>query len=456
MNKEKVYSEEADRGVLGSTMINPSKVLGICSEKMISPSSFYTPAHRHMFAQILEMENHGEVIDLITVGERLKENGLLDVIGGYQFIEGLIDSTPTSEHAEYYMEIVREKQIRREIIDEATLAIDRCKLNEDESAKSILSRVESALFGIGAKIVTAVKSLFDIGEEFITKCEEGKSGHLPHFCNEWTCELGMLSNEIVFVHAPRSTGKTSLVIQWHRYAEMCGVKGVFFSLESTKKAIYPRYLAQEGQVNTFAMRNNLPSNHPYWAKARAANISLRAMNLIIKDGDWTIENIRSASRQLVSNGARYAMIDNLVCIKTEKDFQNQQAKYMYLMEQVRSMRNELEIPIIILAHPNVEGNIKHAGELEDMADVVIFMKDVVREEERKGGDPDEALSRMGLFRRYLEDYEAQIAVKIQKNREGPTPLLELIFDQAMQTFYPADVKHETKGEAATGRLLMGK
>jgi len=445
------YDKEAELGVLGSLLLDAEKVHGLCADNKVTSSSFYVPAHRYLFGQIVEMIDNKQPVDLLTTEASLKNNGRLKAAGGYEFLEMLIDKTPTAAHAEYYIGFVKQKHLLRRIIEESTNTVDRCYAEGDQSAESIIGMAESSLFDLSGGCVSDEVNLYDIGESFIRRCELGLSGHVPHFCAEWTEELGSLSNEIVFVHAPRSTGKTSFVIQWHRYAESCGVKGALFSLESTKDAIYPRYLAQEGRVNTFAMRNRLSSNHPFWEKARKANRSLHDMRLVIEDGSWTIERIRSKARQLVRAGTEYIMIDNLVCIKTEKDFQRQQAKYMYLMEQIRDMRNEIDKPIIILAHPNVEGNIKHAGELEDMADVVIYLKDVVREETRRGGDPVEALSKIGLYVRMLDEMEAQIIAKFQKNREGPTPLLELIFNKSIQTFMPI-VERKDGGREEDGLL----
>jgi replicative DNA helicase len=148
------YSEEAERGVLGSALIDSEKVFELCSDNRISADSFYVPAHRHLFEQLLEMTQTGKPVDLLTVGEYLKQNNRLDSVGGYVFLEGLIDSTPTSAHAEYYIGFVRQKHLLRSIIEEATETIDRCYTETDENAEQILSITESAFFDLGGQRVT--------------------------------------------------------------------------------------------------------------------------------------------------------------------------------------------------------------------------------------------------------------------------------------------------------------
>ena len=57
----------------------------------------------------------GRPIDVLTVAERLKDAGQLDSIGGPVFLDRLIDFTPTAAHAEYYIDIVRQKHLLRAI-----------------------------------------------------------------------------------------------------------------------------------------------------------------------------------------------------------------------------------------------------------------------------------------------------------------------------------------------------
>ena len=110
------HSEEAERGVLGSALIDAERVVDLCIEKRLTPESFYAPAHRVLFEVLLEMTNDHRPIDLLTVGEKLRAVNQLDAIGGESYLEQLIDSTPTSAHAEYYIDIVRQKHLLRCII----------------------------------------------------------------------------------------------------------------------------------------------------------------------------------------------------------------------------------------------------------------------------------------------------------------------------------------------------
>ena len=98
------YSEEAERGVLGSILLDSMKIMDLCIERQLIVESFYVPAHRIIFEALLDMSRRGMVIDVLTVAERLKAAGKLDDSGGAMCLDRLIDSTPTAAHAEYYTE----------------------------------------------------------------------------------------------------------------------------------------------------------------------------------------------------------------------------------------------------------------------------------------------------------------------------------------------------------------
>ncbi|NQT93212.1 MAG: replicative DNA helicase, partial [Lentisphaerae bacterium] len=80
MRSERVppYSEEAERGVLGSILLDGGRVMDLCIEMQITPDSFFVPAHRHIYDAMTAIAREAGAIDVLTVAERLRIGGLLD------------------------------------------------------------------------------------------------------------------------------------------------------------------------------------------------------------------------------------------------------------------------------------------------------------------------------------------------------------------------------------------
>lgn len=116
------YSKEAECGVLGSIILDAALVLPLCSAAGVTMSSFYVPAHRDVFEALTAMRP--DWIDLLTIGDAMKTSGVLEQVGGYEFLEGLVADTPTTAHADYYIRLVREAEHRRQLIHAAQSLID--------------------------------------------------------------------------------------------------------------------------------------------------------------------------------------------------------------------------------------------------------------------------------------------------------------------------------------------
>src|SRR6184192_3793787 len=133
-------SVEAEQGVLGSMLISPRDTIAECVEK-INEEYFYVPAHQTIYTVLVELWNAGQAIDLITFTQVLRDRNLLESLGGAAFITGLFTFVPTAANVQYYLDIVRDKYILREIIAAATESVRRAYEEQDE-VNNLLDEVE--------------------------------------------------------------------------------------------------------------------------------------------------------------------------------------------------------------------------------------------------------------------------------------------------------------------------
>src|SRR5438128_5031840 len=125
------HSVEAEQGVLGSMLISPRDTIAECVEK-INDEYFYVPAHQTIYNVLVDLWNAGEAIDLITFTQVLRDRNLLESVGGAAFITGLFTFVPTAANVQYYLDIVRDKYILREIIAASTESVRRAYEEQDE------------------------------------------------------------------------------------------------------------------------------------------------------------------------------------------------------------------------------------------------------------------------------------------------------------------------------------
>src|SRR5215472_9028874 len=83
------HSPEAEQGVLGCVLLSPNDCMGECIEKLKgSEEAFYDLRHQTVFRALVQMYDQREAIDIITLQQRLKDQQLLEQVGGIPFLSG--------------------------------------------------------------------------------------------------------------------------------------------------------------------------------------------------------------------------------------------------------------------------------------------------------------------------------------------------------------------------------
>src|SRR6185503_14203033 len=91
------HSLEAEQGVIGCLLLSPNECLGESIEKLKAGSEvFYDLRHRSIYEVLVEMFDHKEAIDLITVQQRLKDLQQLEAVGGLAYLSSLPDAVPSA------------------------------------------------------------------------------------------------------------------------------------------------------------------------------------------------------------------------------------------------------------------------------------------------------------------------------------------------------------------------
>src|SRR5262245_49247994 len=145
IDKTPPQANEAEMAVLGAMLIEreaQAKVLDVLDEH-----SFYKPAHQHIFRVIAELFAEGSPVDMVTVGESLKNQKLLTDIGGSSYLTDLAQLLPTAANVEHYARIVRDKAILRRLIQTCTKIVTTA-FSQAGDVADLLDEAEHQIFSI--------------------------------------------------------------------------------------------------------------------------------------------------------------------------------------------------------------------------------------------------------------------------------------------------------------------
>ena len=138
-------SIEAEMSVLGAALFDPDAIFKLV--EILHPEQFYSEAHQKLFSAMYTLFDHGSPVDLITVTEKLKDNGDLETIGGADYLSELTSAVSTSAHLMQHANIIREKFHLRSLISVATKIVESA-YDQSNDAGSVLDEAEQLIFQV--------------------------------------------------------------------------------------------------------------------------------------------------------------------------------------------------------------------------------------------------------------------------------------------------------------------
>ena len=419
------HNLEAERCVLGAVLIH-NDAFNQAAE-LIDADDFFRDAHRRVFDKMVDLNERGEVIDLVTLKDELERSGDLDRVGGPAYIAGLVDGVPRSTHVEYYAHIVKETSTRRKIISAAN-EITQTAYAGEGGADAVLDRAEQAIFRIADDSIhtgfVALRDLVEASHTNLDKLQAGEgalTGVPSGFADLDKLTRGFQPADLVLVAARPSMGKTALDLN---IAQHLGVStemtvGVF-SLEMSKEQLFMRMLTTEAAVDSHKFRGGFLGQRDYDALASALT-RLEGARVFIDDSPsiGVLEMRAKARRLKAEHGLDLVVIDYLQLMTGRGRFDNRTQELASISRSLKGLAKELDVPVLALSQlsrapesradrrPQLS-DLRESGALEQDADLVLF---IFREEQYDPSPENENLAE----------------IIIGKQRNGPTGVVRLAF-----------------------------
>jgi replicative DNA helicase len=446
------HSVEAEQGVLGSMLLSPRQAIGECVEK-INEQYFYVPAHQTIYSVLVDLWNAGQAIDLITFTQVLRDRNLLESVGGAAFVTSLFTFVPTAANIEYYLEIVRDKYILRQIISAATESVRRAYEEQDE-VNNLLDEVEQSIFAVGEdRFKGQMLSMKDQVMEAIEAIEKlyerkgGITGISSGFVEFDRMTSGLHPSEMIVIAARPSMGKTALAMNIAEHVAINEKLPVgVFSLEMSSQQLVQRLLCSRARVNLQKVRDGFLGERDFPSLTAAASKLAEAKFFIDDSASLTILELRAKARRLkAQQDVRLIIVDYLQLLRStsRRAQDNRQLEISEISAGLKGLAKELKIPIIVVAQLNRQPEQRSGGKprLSDL---------------RESGSIEQDADLVGLLVRpeiYEEDEEAraeksgEAELIIAKQRNGPVGEIPLTFRKEFTRFENSERKQSEPDQA---------
>jgi replicative DNA helicase len=399
-NRPPPHHPDAERGVLGSALLECERVLDFCIERGVVEESFFFRSHAELFRVLKDMHTTGKTVDPLTVTERLKVLGKFDELGGAAFLSGLVDATPTTAHAEYYVELVHAAHVRRKIIEYAAMAQDRC-FDPEKDADLILSETEKDFLSISESQRSTLRVWSEVVEtqvrdiNQIMENRKGVTGISSGFSAVDGMLMGFQPTDMIILAARPSMGKTSLALNFVEHIALgttdhdrVGRPCAVFSLEMSAEQLVRRMICCHARVPAHQVAKGTLSNE-YHARLMDSAHTLAGLPIYIDDSaGLDVLEVRSRARRMKKKyGIQFIVVDYLQLLYFDKySKEGRQRETAGISGELKAMAKELKVPVVALsqlsrapetrdrlAKPKLS-DLRDSGSIEQDADVVMLLR----------------------------------------------------------------------------------
>ncbi len=304
---------EAEQAVLGAVFLSPDALAD--AMEFVEADDFYRRAHQILFQTMIDLNDDGEAIDVLTVNSRLEMNNQLDDVGGVAYIAELASSVPTAANIGYYAKLVAEKAVLRRMISAATNIITQAK-EQDEPVSQLLESAERQIMEVAenrtqsgfkeiGKVLT--DSLDEIDK--LSKQEEDITGLATGYRDFDHMTAGLQPDNLIILAARPAVGKTAFALNIAQNIGTSTDKTIaLFSLEMSAESLVNRMICAEGSISANHLRTGQLDNQE-WANLIVAVGALSKTNIYIDDTPGIkMSEIRAKSRRLAKEKGNLGLI----------------------------------------------------------------------------------------------------------------------------------------------------
>ena len=384
------HNMEAERRVLGAFLKDPSLVSTHGEE--LDESDFHHEPHRHLLSAMKTVTEDGQVIDVVTVGEQLAKDRMLDAIGGPPFLGKLLEDTATTIGVEHHLKIVREKSLLRRMIA-ATTEVASKGYSPDVDILQYLDDAEKSIFGVltGQKKreVRSIGEVLDETMELLQKqlAEGGQMAGIPTGFDSLDRLLnGLQKTDLMILAARPGMGKTSLALSIaNNVALQAGKYVALFSLEMGAEQLVMRLLSSEAHVNLKELRGGRPSTDDFRKLVEAADRMSTAGIWIDDTPSISLAQVRARCRRLSLEGCLdVVIIDYLQLMSARSSTISREQQISEISRGLKGLAKELKVPVMALSQLNrsleqrqdkrpMLSDLRESGAIEQDADIIMFV-----------------------------------------------------------------------------------
>jgi replicative DNA helicase len=387
------HSIEAEQSVLGALMVDNDQWDNV--SEILMPTDFFRNEHRQLFRMMMKLAESNSPLDVITLGETLENEKLLESTGGMAYLTELAENTPSISNLVAYAKIVHERSVLRQLISVASDIAGKAYDPRGLNAETILDEAERAVFKIAEERpsqggLVHVNPLADMALariDELSKMDSDIIGISSGFTDLDKKTKGFKGGELIIVAARPAMGKTTFSMNLVEEAILNQDKAVVvFSLEMPAEQLLNRSFASLGRIDLGKVITGKLGEDDYPKLVKAINL-LKDKKLFIDDtAGLSPSDMRSRLRRLVREHGEVGMImiDYLQLMQIKGFSEGRTNEISEISRTLKALAKEFDAPVIALSQLNrsleqrpnkrpIASDLRESGAIEQDADLIMFI-----------------------------------------------------------------------------------
>lgn len=441
---------DAEQGLLGLIMWHNKAFNDVAS--YIEPDDFYRDVHQQIYSAMQHLTEKHASLDPIAVSEVLDRRGLeriedapaMNYLFKLQNMEAdLINFDPVTVRAETYAMTISQHAENTRLAKAALRILELAKAGVEDATE----QAESLIMGVKKR--RKRQEFVTIGEYYPTYLErldtlyrdDGKVRGVPTGYEDLDRVIGGLQPGDLYIPAARPRiGKTTLMQNFAYNAALKHKKRIaFFSLEMNINALMDRFVSMHSKIDSQNLRTGKLTQADYDLLVGDVLDTFEKLGIWINHTPGiTMDSLKSIARRLIAqHNIDVLMIDYLQLLQVTisgKRVTPRAEEVAEIARQLKALAGELNVPIIAPAQINRQIDMRAGYEEQDEAGNKLTFRMPVLSDLRESGELEQSAD-VVMFLARAEEKEERVKLHVAKHRNGPEGELDLYFVGSETRFY---------------------
>jgi replicative DNA helicase len=387
------HSIEAEQSVLGGLMLENASWDWVADK--IREDDFYRRDHRLIFRAISVLAEKSNPFDVVTVSEWLANNNELENSGDLAYLGELARNTPSAANITAYADIVRERAVRRHLIEAGTDIASSAYNTEGRESPELLDHAERLVFEIADRGdrnrggFAAMKDiLVDVVDRIDTLFHRDNpiTGVATGFSDLDSQMSGLQNSDLIIVAGRPSMGKTALAMNVVTHAAISEKLSVaVFSMEMPAEQLAMRMMSSLARIDQSKVRTGKLDDDD-WPRLTSAVSMLNEATIFVDDSPaLTPTELRARCRRLKrEHGLGLVVVDYLQLMQVPGSKENRATEISEISRGLKALAKELKVPLVAISQLNrsleqrpnkrpIMSDLRESGAIEQDADVILFI-----------------------------------------------------------------------------------